>query len=93
MSDVFEEVAQIISTTSEVPREDILPESHIVDDLQIDSMDFLDIVFAIDKKFGIKIPVEEWTEEVNNANVPSERYFVMKNLCTEIEGLLAAKNS
>ena len=93
MSDVFEEVAQIISTTSEVPREDIQPDSHIVDDLQIDSLDFLDIVFAIDKKFGIKIPVEEWTEEVNNANVPSERYFVMKNLCTEIEGLLAAKES
>ncbi len=93
MSDVFEEVALIISTTSEVPKEYILPESHIVDDLEIDSLDFLDIVFAIDKKFGIKIPVEEWTDEVNNSTVPSERYFVMKNLCTEIEGLLAAKDS
>ena len=93
MSQVFDEVAEIIATTSEVPREDIRPDSHIVDDLEVDSLDFLDIVFAVDKKFGIKIPVEAWTEEVNNANVPSERYFVMKNLCTEIEGLIAAKQS
>lgn len=93
MSQVFDEVADIIATTSEVDRDSIQPESHIVDDLQIDSLDFLDIVFAIDKKFGIKIPVEEWTEEVNSSSVPSERYFVMKNLCAEIEGLIAAKES
>jgi acyl carrier protein len=93
MSEVFDEIADIIATTSEVDRDSIQPDSHIVDDLQIDSLDFLDIVFAIDKKFSIKIPVEEWTEEVNNASVPSERYFLMKNLCTEIEGLIAAKKS
>ena len=93
MSNVFEEVAGIIATTSEVPRNSITPDSHIVNDLEIDSLDFLDIVFAIDKKFGIKVPVEEWTEEVNSGNAPSERYFVMSNLCAQIEGLIAAKDA
>jgi acyl carrier protein len=93
MSQVFDDVASIIAMTSEVPKDSIQPDSHVVNDLQIDSLDFLDIVFAIDKKYGIKIPVETWTEEVNNNDVPSERYFVMKNLCSEIEGLIAAKQA
>ena len=87
----FDKVADIISDTSEIPREDIKPESHTIDDLGIDSLDFLDIVFAVDKEFGIKIPLEEWTQEVNDGKASTEDYFVMKNLCAKIDGLVAAK--
>ena len=87
----FDKVADIISETSEIPREEITPDSHTIDDLGIDSLDFLDIVFAIDKEFGIKIPMEAWTEEVNNGSASTEDYFVMKNLCTRIDELVAAK--
>ena len=87
----FDKVADIISETSEIPRDDIKPDSHTIDDLGIDSLDFLDIVFAIDKEFGIKIPMEAWTEEVNNGSASTEDYFVMKNLCTRIDELVAAK--
>ena len=83
----FDKVADIISETSEIPREEITTESHTIDDLGIDSLDFLDIVFAIDKEFGIKIPMEAWTEEVNNGTASTEDYFVMKNLCTRIDEL------
>ena len=65
MSSTFDIVAKVISETSEIPLEQITPEAHAIDDLGIDSLDFLDIVFALDKKFGIKIPLERWTEEVN----------------------------
>ena len=67
------------------------PESHTIDDLGIDSLDFLDIVFAIDKEFGIKIPLEQWTQEVNEGKVSTEEYFVLKNLCAKIDELRAAK--
>jgi len=87
----FDKVADIISETSEIPREDIAPESHTIDDLGIDSLDFLDIVFAVDKEFGIKIPLEKWTQEVNDGNASTEEYFVMKNLCAKIDGLVAEK--
>ncbi|MEM9731952.1 MAG: acyl carrier protein [Pseudomonadota bacterium] len=87
----FDKVADIIADTSEIPREDITPESHTIDDLGIDSLDFLDIVFAIDKEFGIKIPLEAWTEKVNDGSANTEDYFVMKNLCTRIDELVAAK--
>ena len=87
----FDKVADIIADTSEIPRPDITPDSHTIDDLGIDSLDFLDIVFAIDKEFGIKIPLEAWTQEVNDGKVPTEEYFVLKNLCAKIDQLVAEK--
>jgi acyl carrier protein len=91
VSNTFDKVATIIAETSEIPREEITPESHTIDDLGIDSLDFLDIVFAIDKAFGIKIPLETWTQEVNDGKASTEEYFVMKNLCAKIDALVAAK--
>ncbi len=91
MSSTFDVVAKVISDTSEIPIEQITPEAHAIDDLGIDSLDFLDIVFALDKKFGIKIPLESWTEEVNEGRAKVEDYFVLKNLCARIDELVAAK--
>ena len=91
MSSTFDRVADIIAETSEIDRAEITPESHTIDDLGIDSLDFLDIVFAIDKEFGIKIPLEKWTQAVNDGEAPTEEYFVLKNLCAKIDELRAAK--
>ena len=56
-------------------------------------MDFLDIAFAIDKAFGIKMPLEQWTQEVNDGKATTEQYFVLNNLCTRIDDLVAAKSA
>jgi acyl carrier protein len=93
MSSTFDIVAGVISETSEIPLEKITPDVHAIDDLGIDSLDFLDIVFALDKKFGIKIPLEAWTEDVNQGRAKVEDYFVLKNLCARIDELVAAKNA
>jgi acyl carrier protein len=91
MSSTFDTVANIISETCDIPRENIKPESHAMTDLGIDSLDFLDIAFAIDKAFGIKIPLEQWTQEVNDGKADADQYFVLQNLCARIDGLVAAK--
>lgn len=93
LSSTFDRVADIIAETSEIERDRITPDSHTIDDLGIDSLDFLDIVFAIDKEFGIKIPLEKWTQEVNEGKAPTEEYFVLKNLCAKIDELRAAKGA
>jgi acyl carrier protein len=93
MSSTFDTVANIISETCDIEREKIKPESHAIDDLGIDSLDFLDIAFAIDKAFGIKLPLEQWTQEVNDGKATTEQYFVLKNLCERIDGLIAAKGA
>ena len=93
VSSTFDRVADIIAETSEIDRDTITPQSHTIDDLGIDSLDFLDIVFAIDKEFGIKIPLEQWTQDVNDGKVATEEYFVLKNLCAKIDDLVAAKSA
>ncbi len=91
MPETFEKVADIIAETSEIDRESITPASNTVDDLGIDSLDFLDIVFAIDKEFGIKVPLEQWTQEINDGKASAEDYFVLQQLCDKIDELRQAK--
>ncbi len=89
MASTFETVSGIISETCDIPREKISPDSHAINDLGIDSLDFLDIAFAIDKAFGIKMPLEQWTQDVNEGKVSSDQYFVLKHLCENIDSLQA----
>jgi acyl carrier protein len=93
MSTTYDRVAEIIAETCDIPRESIKPESHATRDLEIDSLDFLDIAFAIDKAFGIKLPLEQWTQEVNDGKAPADKYFVLKNLSARIDELIAAKGA
>ena len=93
MPSTFDTVANIIAETCDIQRDTIQPDSHAIDDLGIDSLDFLDIAFAIDKAFGIKLPLEQWTQEVNDGKATTEQYFVLKNLCSRIDELVAAKGS
>jgi acyl carrier protein len=93
MSATFETVANIISETCDIPRDKIKLESHAINDLGIDSLDFLDIAFAIDKTFGIKMPLEQWTQEVNEGRATTEQYFVLGNLSSRIDELVAAKKA
>jgi acyl carrier protein len=93
VSTTFDKVAKIIADTSEIDRDSITPESHTINDLGIDSLDFLDIVFAIDKEFGIKVPLEKWTQDVNDGKASTDEYFLMKNLVAKIDGLVAAKQA
>src|ERR1041384_5985639 len=84
MSSTFDTVANIISETCDIEREKITPDSHAIDDLGIDSLDFLDVAFAIDKAFGIKLPLEQWTQEANDGKATPDQNFLLKNLCSRL---------
>ncbi|MHA1538706.1 MAG: acyl carrier protein [Alphaproteobacteria bacterium] len=88
----FDVVADIIAETSNIERDKITADCHTINDLGIDSLDFLDITFAIDKKFGVKMPVEQWMEDVNEGRASADDFFVMTNLVGKIEDLIAAKS-
>ncbi len=93
MSSTFEALVEIIADTSDIPAEEITPDKNAFTDLGIDSLDFLDIAFAIDKHFGIKIPIEAWTEEMNDGKASVDDYFLLSRLSERIDELVAAKNS
>jgi acyl carrier protein len=91
MASTYDTVAGIISDTCDIDLAKITPDSHAINDLGIDSLDFLDVAFAIDKAFGIKMPLEAWTQQVNEGKKTTDEYFVLKNLCANIDALVAAK--
>ncbi len=55
----FEEVREIMVDTLGCDEEKITLEASLADDLNIDSLDAVELVMAIEEKYGIKIPDEE----------------------------------
>jgi acyl carrier protein len=55
-NEVYEKVKTCMVEALGVDEEQIKPEARIMDDLGAESIDFLDIVFRLEKAFGIKIP-------------------------------------
>jgi acyl carrier protein len=57
--EVFEKVREALVDALGVDDEDVLPGATMVGDLGAESIDFLDIVFKLEKGFGIQIPRDE----------------------------------
>jgi len=57
--EVFEKVRTALVDALGVDEEEVLPEATMVGDLGAESIDFLDIVFRLEKSFGIEIPRSE----------------------------------
>ena len=90
MRSTFDIVTGMIASTCGVPRERITPDSDLVNDLGIDSLDLLDISFAIDDAFGIAMPIGQWLRAVHIGQISSDQYFVMKEFCANIDALIVA---
>jgi acyl carrier protein len=58
-NDVFEKVANIISTKTKVKKEEIKLDSNFELDLKLDSLDVVEIVMAIEEEFDITIPDDD----------------------------------
>lgn len=58
-TEIEEKVKEFLVDEIEVEEEKITPDAKLKSDLGIDSLDFVDIVVLVDKKFGFKIKQEE----------------------------------
>jgi len=54
--DVFEKVRETLEEALGVDADEVTPEATLTEDLGAESIDFLDIVFRLEKTFDIKIP-------------------------------------
>ena len=61
-TEIDEKVREFLIDDLEIDEEKIAPEALLKEDLGIDSLDFVDIVVIVEKKFGFKIKPEEMTE-------------------------------
>ncbi len=78
---VFRKVAALLSEALGVPEEEITLESHLDRDLGAESIDYLDVIFRIEKEFGFKIPTQIAPAESKQVDsLPGDRDF------SELEG-------
>jgi acyl carrier protein len=82
MSDeMIQRVLKVIATSKRIPLETVTIDSQF-EQLGIDSMDAVEILFALEGEFDISIPDED-VRTVRN----------VRDMCAGVERLLAAKNA
>ena len=77
--EIFDKVQSTLVDALGVDAEEVTGESTLTGDLGAESIDFLDIVFRLEKNFGIKIPRGDLFPE----NVLSDPQFVSRGKVTE----------
>lgn len=66
-AEVFEKVKEILVDALGVDEDEVKPEASLMGDLGAESIDFLDIIFRLEKGFNIKIPRGEmFPDNLNN---------------------------
>lgn len=86
--EIFEKVQQTLVDALGVDDDEVTPEATLSGDLGAESIDYLDIVFRLEKNFGIKIPRGELFPENLSA---SDGGFVKDGVVTP-EGVAELKN-
>lgn len=84
--EIFEKVQETLVDALGVDDDEVTEEATLVDDLGAESIDFLDIVFRLEKNFGIKIPRGELFPE----NLAADASFVDDGKVTT-EGIATLK--
>ena len=55
-SEMFARLRSMLADSLAIPETGITLQSRLIDELGADSLDFVDLMFAIEKAFGVKIP-------------------------------------
>jgi acyl carrier protein len=79
--EIFGQVQEVLVDALGVDDDEVTAEATLMGDLGAESIDFLDIVFRLEKAFGVKIPREELFPAESLMNNPE---FVSNGKFTEI---------
>jgi acyl carrier protein len=69
---IFPKVAEIVADALGCEVEEVKPDSSLINDLGAESIDFLDIVFRLERAFKVKIPRGKIIEDARGALLESE---------------------
>lgn len=56
---ILADMADIVNDITGVDQSEVTLEKFFVDDLDVDSLSMVEIIYACDEKFGVEIPDEE----------------------------------
>ncbi len=79
---LFEEIREVVVTQLAVKPEMVKPEARLIEDLGADSLDAMEMVTAIEEKFGITIP----DDDAKEIKTVAELIALVEKLQTEPAG-------
>ncbi|WP_103069764.1 acyl carrier protein [Aquimarina sediminis] len=65
---IIEKINNFLIDEFEVEVDDIAPEANLTETLELDSLDFVDLVVAIEANFGVKLVGEDFIDVVTLQN-------------------------
>lgn len=78
---IYPQVAEIIADALGCDEDEVKPDSSLINDLDAESIDFLDIVFRLEREFKVKIPRGKAVEEARGEL--SEEEFEQGGIVTD----------
>jgi acyl carrier protein len=57
--EILERVVQILAESFELDRADVVPTAHLFEDLDLDSIDAIDLVVGLQEETGLKLTEDE----------------------------------
>lgn len=76
---IFQKIQETLAAALGVETDEVKPESSLVNDLGAESIDFIDIIFRLEKTFDIKIP----SGDLFPGNILNDERFVQDGVVTE----------
>ncbi|MGL2429509.1 acyl carrier protein [Helicobacter pylori] len=68
-TNLFEDIQAVIAEQLNVDAAQVTPEAEFVKDLGADSLDVVELIMALEEKFGVEIPDEQAEKIVNVGDV------------------------
>ncbi|TYA73942.1 acyl carrier protein [Seonamhaeicola marinus] len=72
---IVEKINDFLIDEFEVEQEDIAPEANLKETLELDSLDFVDLVVAVESNFGVKLVGEDFV----NVSTLQDFYDLIEN--------------
>ena len=73
---VLDEVKSVFASVAKIDSSRITPETSLVDDLDVDSLTLIEVVVALEDRFDVLIPDDEW-----------QRFSTVGDLVGHLEGV------
>lgn len=78
-------IRKALQTECGIAPETIELQTDLLRDLRVDSLDLLNASFAIEREWGVAIPVQRWLAEEYGEAASNVRYFVVGQICVFLE--------
>ena len=77
--EIIDKINQVFEESFEIKKEELLPQANIFEDLGLDSLDVVDLVVALQQKFGIKIRADQRVGDIRTLEDVCKFVLTIKN--------------